>query len=54
MEAHICDMAIPKYILPIIVLSQFCCTSLWFAGNAVMADMIGAFGLDEGALGHLN
>ena len=53
MEAHICVMAIPKYILPIIVLSQFCCTSLWFAGNAVMADMIGAFGLDEGALGHL-
>ena len=28
-----------KRILPVIVLSQFFCTSLWFAGNAVMADM---------------
>ena len=29
-----------KRILPIIVISQFLCTSLWFAGNAVAADMV--------------
>lgn len=28
-----------KFILPIIVVSQFLCTSLWFAGNAVLADI---------------
>ncbi len=28
-----------KWILPAIIVSQFFCTSLWFAGNAVMADM---------------
>jgi MFS family permease len=28
-----------KSLLPIIVISQFFCTSLWFAGNAVMGDM---------------
>lgn len=40
-------------ILPIIVLSQFCCTSLWFAGNGVMGDLVATFGLNESALGHL-
>jgi len=40
-------------ILSIIVLSQFCCTSLWFAGNGVMTDLIDAFQLDISALGHL-
>ncbi len=29
----------PRYILPVIVLAQFLCTSLWFAGNAVMPDL---------------
>ena len=42
-----------KIILPIIVLSQFCCTSLWFAGNGVMNELIDSFGLGESALGHL-
>jgi MFS family permease len=28
-----------KRILPVIVISQFFCTSLWFAGNAVMTDI---------------
>lgn len=42
-----------KIILPIIVFSQFCCTSLWFAGNGVMADLISTFNLNESALGHL-
>lgn len=42
-----------KLILSIIVVSQFCCTSLWFAGNGVMSDLVITFGLDESALGHL-
>jgi MFS family permease len=43
----------PKRILPIIVISQFCCTSLWFAGNGVLGDLVGNFNLQENALGHL-
>jgi len=35
------------------VFSQFCCTSLWFAGNGVMADLISTFNLNESALGHI-
>src|SRR6056297_2989369 len=42
-----------KLILPTIVLSQFCCTSLWFAGNGVMRDLVATFGLSESAVGHL-
>jgi MFS family permease len=29
----------PRHILPLIVLAQFAGTSLWFAGNAIMADI---------------
>jgi MFS family permease len=43
----------PKYILPVIVLSQFFCTSLWFAGNGVMHELKTTFLLAENALGHL-
>lgn len=42
-----------KWVLPIIVISQFCCTSLWFAGNGVMNDLVSAFQLNETALGYL-
>jgi predicted MFS family arabinose efflux permease len=42
-----------RWILFIIVLSQFACTSLWFAGNAVMADILGKLGLASHSLGHL-
>jgi len=42
-----------KTILPIIVVAQFCCTSLWFASNAVMSDLVINFGLTESAIGHL-
>ncbi len=42
-----------KLILPVIVISQFCCTSLWFAGNGVMHDLVVDFGLKDSALGHL-
>ncbi len=41
------------YILPIIVLSQFAGTSLWFAGNAVIADLQLKLGLQAAALGHI-
>jgi len=40
-------------ILPIIVLSQFTGTSLWFAGNAVMPDLQRGWGLPAHALGDL-
>ncbi len=42
-----------KLILPIIIISQFCCTSLWFAGNGVMGDLIINYHLNENALGYL-
>lgn len=42
-----------KWVLPIIVISQFCCTSLWFAGNGVMNDLSKVFNLNSDALGHL-
>jgi MFS family permease len=42
-----------KLILPVIVISQFCCTSLWFAGNGVINDLVINFDLNESALGHL-
>ena len=31
--------AVPRRILPVIVLSQFAGTSLWFAVNAVLPDL---------------
>jgi MFS family permease len=40
-------------VITIIVLAQFCCTSLWFASNGVMSNLILNFGLDENALGYL-
>ena len=50
------NLALMKYsklVLPIIVISQFCCTSLWFAGNGVMNDLAYAFNLEVSAVGHL-
>lgn len=43
----------PSRILPIIVFSQFFCTSLWFAGNAVMSNLLLDFNLAATALGSL-
>ena len=37
----------PAWILPVIVLSQFAGTSLWFAGNAVIPDLIAEIGIPE-------
>lgn len=42
-----------KKVLPIIVISQFFCTSMWFAGNAIMPDIVKEFGLDAGYLAHI-
>ncbi|MBT8281492.1 MAG: MFS transporter [Muriicola sp.] len=42
-----------KKVLPIIVISQFFCTSLWFAGNGVLDELISDFDLNSQALGHL-
>jgi len=42
-----------RFVLPIIVLAQFCCTSLWFAGNGVMNNLITDYNLNSSALGHL-
>jgi MFS family permease len=46
-------MTISKRILPIIVISQFFCTSLWFAGNGVMTSLLATFNLQNNALGLL-
>ena len=42
-----------RLILVIIVFAQFCCTSLWFAGNSVINDLILTFHLKANALCHL-
>jgi len=42
-----------KRILPAIVVSQFLCTSLWFAGNAILPEIIRQFNLDESFLANL-
>ena len=43
-------MSKSKIILPVIVVSQFFCTSLWFAGNGVMSNLVETFHLEENAL----
>jgi len=42
----------PRRILPVIIASQFAGTSLWFAGNAVLADLQREWGLPAEALGY--
>jgi MFS family permease len=42
---------VPARILPVIVLSQFAGTSLWFAGNAILPDLQRELGLGDGAVG---
>ncbi|MFZ2650665.1 MAG: MFS transporter [Burkholderiaceae bacterium] len=43
--------AVPRRILPVIAFSQFAGTSLWFAINAVMADLQRESGLPDAAVG---
>lgn len=44
---------IPKRILPVIVLAQFAGTSLWFAGNAVVPDLVRELQLSPMAVGYI-
>lgn len=41
------------WILPAIVIAQFLCTSMWFAGNAVIADLQELYSFPISSLGHL-
>ena len=42
----------PAHILPVIILSQFTGTSLWFSGNAVVLDLQRDWGLSAHAIGY--
>ncbi|MBF2709095.1 MFS transporter [Flavobacterium soyangense] len=42
-----------RFVLPVIVVSQFFCTSLWFAGNSIIADIAKDLNLDQHFLAHL-
>ncbi|WP_448700383.1 nitrate/nitrite transporter [Mucilaginibacter sp. AW1-3] len=42
-----------KRTLPVIVIAQFFCTSLWFAGNAIMTDIAKQLHLDTAYLAYL-
>ncbi|WP_299674917.1 MFS transporter [uncultured Dokdonia sp.] len=44
---------VSKWILPIIVVSQFCGTSLWFSSNAILEDLIIHYSLPENTLAHI-
>jgi MFS family permease len=43
----------PNYILPLIVLSQFAGTSLWFVGNAILPDIQQQLNLGNSATGNI-
>jgi DHA1 family inner membrane transport protein len=45
--------AVPRHVLPVLVLAQFAGTSLWFAVNAVMPDLQRELGWPTGAVGPL-
>ncbi len=42
-----------KHILPVIILSQFACTSLWFAGNSVIESLTLKTGLGSEIMGYV-
>jgi MFS family permease len=42
-----------KWILPAIIISQFFCTSLWFAGNAILPDLAKHFEADANFLANI-
>ena len=46
-------MSRPAHILPVIIFSQFTGTSLWFAGNAITADLQRDWGIPADALGYI-
>ncbi len=46
-------MNLKSYTLPVIIISQFACTSLWFAGNAIVDALIIKTGLGQELIGHV-
>ena len=42
-----------RKILPVIVIAQFFCTSMWFAGNVVLPDLVLTFHISANTLGHM-
>ena len=44
---------ISSHILPVIVIAQFFCTSVWFAGNAVLPDLVSHLNISKQALGNM-
>lgn len=52
-RSQIANATNSRLILGTIVIAQFLCTSLWFAGNAVTADLIEFFNFPDQALGYL-
>lgn len=46
-------MTTRKIILPLIIISQFLCTSLWFAGNSILTDLIETFELNSNVLSYI-
>ena len=42
-----------RRVLVIIVFAQFCCTSLWFAGNGVLPQLAQVYALNQTAIGHI-
>jgi len=42
-----------SHILPVIVIAQFFCTSLWFAGNAILPDLIRHLHIQQQGLGSM-
>ena len=44
---------ISRHILPVIVIAQFFCTSLWFAGNAILPELALHLHIPQQALGSI-
>jgi MFS family permease len=42
-----------KWTLPVIVISQFLCTCVWFADNAIISDLVSYYHLSPALLAHL-
>jgi MFS family permease len=42
------------FIIPVIVIAQFFCTSLWFAGNAIVEDLTIQYNLGFGSIGAIS
>ncbi|WP_218841863.1 MFS transporter [Winogradskyella ursingii] len=43
-----------NWVLPIIIFSQFCCTSTWFAGNSIVDELKIAYNLSDQSLGDIS